>query len=72
MAAHHKGPRRGFQVRWTEQERQLAQARAAKAGLTMNEYLIALLHRDKVDPDGCPVWAPEAQPVEQLPLEMSA
>jgi hypothetical protein len=72
MAQPHKGPRRGFFLRWTEQDRQLAESRAAKAGLTMGDYMISLLHRDQVDPDGCPVWAPSSQPIDQLPLELSA
>ena len=68
----YKGPRRGFNLKWTEQDRLTAQQRAQKAGLTMNDYLLTLLHRDQVDPDGCPTWAPEAQRVDQLPMELSA
>lgn len=68
----YKGPRRAFTMKWTEQERQMAETRAAKAGLTMAEYLITLMWRDQVDPDGCPLWAPEARPVDQLPMELSA
>jgi hypothetical protein len=50
----------------------MAESRAAKAGLTMGDYMIALLHRDQVDPDGCPIWAPEAQRIDQLPMELTA
>jgi hypothetical protein len=70
--AHYKGPRRGFNLKWTEEDRKLAQTRADRAGLTMTDYLVTLLHRDEVDPDGCPVWAPEIQRVNQLPMELSA
>ena len=72
MAQPHKGPRRGYLLRWSEQERQIAESRATKAGMTMAEYLIALMHRDEVDPDGCPVWAPNAQQIDQLPIDLSA
>jgi len=72
MAQPYKGPRRGFNLKWTEEDRRLAQTRAGKAGLTMTDYLVTLLHRDEVDPDGCPLWAPTAPRLGQLPMELSA
>jgi len=72
MAQPHKGPRRGFLVRWTEDERSLAKTRAEAAGLTMTEYLVTLVRRDEVDPAGCPVWAGSAHPVDQLPMGLTA
>ena len=72
MAQPYKGPRRGFNLKWTEEDRKLAQTRAGKAGLTMTDYLVTLLHRDEVDPDGCPLWAPTAPRLGQLPMELSA
>jgi len=71
MAAPHKGPRRGFQLRWTDDERRLVRARADAAGMTMTEYLVALVHRDEVDPVGCPVWADGATPTDQLPMVLT-
>lgn len=70
--AHYKGPRRGFCLKWTEEDRLVVQSRASKAGLTMADYLITLVYRDQVDPEGCPIWAPDAQRIDQLPMEMSA
>ncbi len=75
MARPSKGPRRGFQVRWTEDDRQLVKAKADGAGLTMNDYLIELARRDQVDEQGRPLWAPAerlAQPDALPGLEMTA
>ena len=72
MAQPHKGPRRGFLVRWTEDERCLAKARADASGLTMTDYLVALVRRDEVDPGGCPTWATTAQPDGQLAMRLTA
>lgn len=71
MAGMHKGPRRGFQVRWTEEDRREVQRRASASGLTMNDYLLSLVHRDVVDADGRPTWLP-TPPADQTLLNMSA
>ncbi|HWG85448.1 MAG TPA: hypothetical protein VNT60_08220 [Deinococcales bacterium] len=74
MAQPWKGPRRGFQIRWTEDDRRLVKSKAEAAGMTMNDYLIELARRDEVDDCGRPLWAAGAVASEEaLPgLEMSA
>ena len=72
MATPYKGPRTQFNIRWSDDVRRLARARAAAAGLTVNDYLTELVIRDNVDSRGCPVWAPEVQPVDRLPMELTA
>jgi hypothetical protein len=72
MATPYKGPRTQFNIRWSDDVRRLARARAAAAGLTVNDYLTELVRRDDVDPRGCPVWAPDAHRVSQLPMELTA
>jgi hypothetical protein len=69
MAQPWKGPRRGFQLRWSEDDRQLVKAKAEAAGLTMNDYLIELARRDQVDEHGRPLWAAAGPPsqAEVLP-----
>ncbi len=42
-------------------------ARAEAAGLTMNDYLLTLVHRDEVDADGRPHWAQSVESQDQLP-----
>lgn len=59
-------------MRWTEQDRLLVKEHAAAAGLTMTDYLVALVRRDEIDRDGCPVWAAGELRVDQLPMELSA
>ena len=49
-----------------------ARARAAAAGLTVNDYLTELVKRDDVDARGRPVWAPDVDRVDQLPMELTA
>ena len=72
MATPYKGPRTQFNIRWSNDIRRLARARAAAAGLTVNDYLIELVRRDDVDSRGCPVWAPDVQRVDKLPMELTA
>ncbi len=67
MAQPHKGARRGFQIRWREEDRALVAARAAAMGMTMNDYLLTLVHRDEVDPNGRPQWSSATSPQDQLP-----
>lgn len=69
MAQPWKGPRRGFQLRWTESDRQLVKAKAEAAGLTMNDYLVELARRDEVDETGRPLWAacPSLSEADTLP-----
>lgn len=57
MAQRHKGPRRGFLVRWADEDGLRAKAQAAAAGMTINDYLTHLVRRDQVDREGRPVWA---------------
>lgn len=72
MAQPHKGPRRGYNLRWADEDRLLAKARAEAAGMTVVDYLVTLMRRDEVDPNGCPIWAPDAQRSDQLPLGLTA
>jgi hypothetical protein len=74
MAQPWKGPRRGFLVRWSEDDRCLVKARAEAAGLTMTDYLVQLARRDEVDENGRPRWAATLVADDQeLPgLEMTA
>jgi hypothetical protein len=72
MAQPHKGPRRGFLLRWTDEDRLLVKTHSSAAGLTMTDYLVALVRRDEIDPQGCPVWVAGEQRVDQLPMELSA
>ena len=71
MAQPWKGPRPGFQLRWSTDVRQMARTHAEAAGLTVTDYLIELIRRDEMDADGRPLWAP-AQPRDQLPMELTA
>lgn len=60
-------------IRWTEQQRRQVKARADAAGLTMNDYVVELIRRDEVDPDGCPRWAESVPSRDELPgFELSA
>lgn len=40
--------------------------------MTVVDYLVTLMRRDEVDPNGCPIWAPDAQRSDQLPLGLTA
>jgi|GEM_PF-1322242 hypothetical protein len=71
-APYYKGPRTQFNIRWSDDVRRLARARAAAAGLTVNDYLTELVKRDDVDARGRPVWAPDVDRVDQLPMELTA
>lgn len=50
MAQPHKGPRRGFLVRWSDEDGLLAKAQAAAAGMTTNDYLTHLVRQDQLGP----------------------
>lgn len=47
MAQRHKGPRRGFLVRWSDEDGLRAKAQAAAAGMTTNDYLTYLVRQDQ-------------------------
>lgn len=66
MAQPHKGARRGFVVRWREADRARVHARAEEVGLTMNEYVLALIKQD-LDGLPAPVWEPPAVYQDELP-----
>ncbi len=68
MAYPGKGPRVGVLVRCKDQDREAIKARSAAAGLTVGEYLLELVHRDPVDPNGRPVWAADVDRGQQLEL----
>lgn len=57
MAQPHKGPRRGFLVRWTDEDGRRAKAQAAAAGMSINDYLTQLVRRDLLDQEGRPADA---------------
>jgi hypothetical protein len=50
--------------------RQKANAAADAAGITLAAYLEALVNRDEVDSNGCPLWLqPRVLEQEELPLK---
>lgn len=59
MAQPHKGPRRSYLVRWSDEDGRRAKAQAAAAGMTTNDYLTQLVRRDEVDQEGRPTGASE-------------
>lgn len=52
MAQPHKGPRRSFLVRWTDEDGCRAKAQAAAAGMTVTDYLTQLVRRDELEQEG--------------------
>lgn len=55
MAQPHKGPRRGFLVRWSDEDGLRAKAQAAAAGMTTTDYLTHLVRQDQVGQDDPPL-----------------
>lgn len=62
------GHRVGVLAMMTTDDRLELKARAAKAGLTMNDYVLELIRRDDLDTDGRPVWADSVERGAQLEL----
>lgn len=60
-----------LQARVRPEVRIKARAAADGAGISIAAYLEALVDRDEVDPEGCPVWLPKKKNVDQreLPLK---
>ncbi len=66
-----KGPREAVQLKLPKPEKDMLAERAAHAGLSYSEYVIALLRREAVDDTGRPAWIDRPPPSEgELPLAM--
>jgi hypothetical protein len=59
-----------MQARVAPDRREKANRAADAAGITLAEYLELLIDRDQVDIDGCPIWLPPRNNLqEELPLK---
>ena len=66
----YKGPREPVLLRLQKQDKELLKLRAQAAGLDYTAYVLTLVRRDEVDRDGRPLWAPNADQNDELPLAM--
>ncbi len=63
-----KGVREPVQLKLPKPAKDLLATRAALAGVSYSEYVMALLNQEPVDAEGHPVWVRPMQDDEALPL----
>ncbi len=63
-----KGVREPVQLKLPKPSKDLLAKRAALAGVSYSEYVMALLNQEPVDEEGHPVWVRPMQDHEALPL----